>query len=59
MPVEIPTLFTASALAKDLGVSDAKVKKALKDLGLAPAAKKGCCSFYGEEALATLKAFFK
>jgi hypothetical protein len=59
MPTEAPTLTTASAMAKDLGVSDAKVKKAIKELGLAPAAKKGCCSFYDIEAMAKLKACFK
>ena len=59
MTTEAPTLSTASALAKDMGVSDAKVKKAIKELGLAPAAKKGCCSLYDVEALAKLKAFFK
>ena len=46
-------------MAKDLGVSEAKVKKAIQELGLAPTAKKGCCSFYNAEAMAKLKAFFK
>ena len=59
MTTEAPTLSTASALAKDMGVSDAKVKKAIKELGLTPAARKGCCSLYDDEALAKLKAFFK
>ena len=59
MTTEAPTLTTASVMAKDLGVSDAKVKKAIKELGLAPAAKKGCCSFYDAEAMAKLKVFFK
>lgn len=59
MPTEAPALITASALAKDLGVSDARVKKAIKDLKLAPAAKKGCCSFYDSEAILKLKAFLK
>ncbi|MDR3685274.1 MAG: hypothetical protein P4L11_16205, partial [Geothrix sp.] len=59
MPTEAPALSSASAMAKDLGVSDAKVKKAIQDLGLAAAAKKGCCSFYDAEAMAKLKAFFK
>jgi hypothetical protein len=59
MTTEAPTLSTASALAKDLGVSDAKLKKAIKELGLAPAAKKDCCSLYDVEAMAKLKTFFK
>ncbi len=59
MPTEAPTLTSATAIAKDLGLSDAKVKKAIKELGLAPAAKKGCCSLYDAEAMAQLKAFLK
>ncbi len=59
MPTEALTLTSASAMAKDLGISDAKVKKAIKELGLAPTAKKGCCSFYDAEAMAKLEAFFK
>jgi hypothetical protein len=59
MPVETPTLYTACALAKHLDVSEAKIKKAIKDLGLTPAAKKGCCSFYAAEELARLKAALK
>jgi hypothetical protein len=56
MPAETPTLYTASAMAKHLGVPEAKVKKAIKDIGLAPVAKKGCCAFYGTEEMAKLKA---
>lgn len=56
MPAETQNLQTAGAIAKELGVSDAKVKKAITELGLVPAAKKGCCSYYGPEDLAKLKA---
>jgi len=59
MPVETPTLYTASAMAKHLGLSEAKVKKAIKDMGLAPVAKRGCCAFYGAEELAKLKTSLK
>jgi len=59
MPTATPTLFTASAMAKDLGVSDAKVKKAIQELTLTPAAKKGCCTYYTPEDLAKLKAVLK
>ena len=59
MPVETPTLYTASALAKHLNVSEAKIKKAIKDMGLAPVAKKGCCAFYGTDEMAKLKAGLK
>lgn len=52
---DLTGLLTAGALAKELGVSDAKVKKAIKDLGLEPKAKKGVCAYYGKDALAKLK----
>ncbi len=48
-------LMTAANIAKDLGVSDAKVKKAIKELGLEPDAKKGVCCYYGESARAKIK----
>jgi len=56
MPTETPTLITAGALAKDLGVSDAKIKKAILQLGLVPTAKKGCCNYYTSEDKKKLKA---
>jgi len=59
MPTQAPTLITAGNMAKELGVSDAKVKKAIVELGLAPAAKKGCCTYYTAEDLQKLKAVFK
>ncbi len=48
-------LLTAGAIAKAVGASDAKVKKAIKDLGIRPKAKKGVCSYYGEEAVAKVR----
>jgi len=59
MPSETSNLSTAGAMAKELGVSDAKVKKAINELGLVPAQKKGCCSYYTGEDLAKLKAVLK
>lgn len=59
MPEETKTLLTASLMAKDLGVSDAKVKKAIKDLDIAPAAKKGCCSYYTAEDLKKIASALK
>jgi predicted transcriptional regulator with HTH domain len=56
MPNETPTLLTAGAMAKELGVSDAKVKKAIVELGLVPAAKKGCCNYFTTEDQKKLKA---
>lgn len=52
---DFSTLVTAGALAKELGVSDARVKKAIKDLGLEPKAKKGVCAYYGKDAVAKVK----
>jgi len=49
-------LLTAGAIAKALGAPDAKVKKAIKDLGIKPKAKKGVCSYYGPDAVAKVKA---
>lgn len=52
-------LLTAGAIAKELGLSDTKVKKAIKDLGLQPKAKKGVCCLYGRDALPKVKAAAK
>jgi len=49
-------VITAGNIAKELGVTDTKVKKAIKELGLEPAAKKGVCSFYARGAIAQIKA---
>jgi len=59
MATDSKTLMTAAALAKELGVSDAKVKKAIAELGLAPKEKKGACSYYGADALKKLQAALK
>lgn len=48
-------LLTAGAIAKALGASDAKVKKAIQQLAIKPKAKKGACSYYGPETLAKLR----
>jgi predicted ArsR family transcriptional regulator len=48
-------LVTAGNIAKELGVSDAKVKKALAALEIAPVAKKGVCSYYARSAVAKVK----
>jgi hypothetical protein len=48
-------LLTAGAMAKTLGASDAKVKSAIKSLGIQPAAKKGACAYYGPDAVARVK----
>jgi hypothetical protein len=50
-----PDLLSAGAIAKELGLPEAKVKKAIKDLQLAPKAKKGVCSLYGRDVLPKVK----
>jgi hypothetical protein len=52
-------LLTAGHIAQQLGVSDAKVKKALKDLSIEPAAKKGVCNYYSPDAVARVRAAVK
>jgi hypothetical protein len=49
-------VISAGNIAKELGVSDAKVKKAIKDLAIEPAAKRGVCNFYSRASVAAIKA---
>ena len=55
MPTDKTDLLTAGNIAKALGASDAKVKKALKDLGIEPTAKKGVCNMYAPAVVAKVK----
>ncbi|MGE5518029.1 MAG: hypothetical protein ACM31D_19670 [Bacteroidota bacterium] len=48
--------ISAGNIAKELGVSDAKVKKAIKEMALEPASKRGACCFYSRDAIARIKA---
>ena len=52
-------LLTAGNIAKQLGVSDGKVKKAIAELGIKPKAKKGVCNYYGSDTVGKLKAAVK
>ena len=52
-------LLTAGAIAQQLGASGAKVKKAIKDLGIEPAAKKGVCNYYAPGVVAKVKSALK
>ena len=49
-------LLTAGNIAKAIGASDAKVKKAIKDLAIKPKAKKGVCNYYSRDVLPKIKA---
>ncbi len=51
-----PDLLTAGDIAKMLKAPDAKVKKAIKDLAIQPAAKRGVCNLYGADAITKVKA---
>jgi len=59
MKTEQTDLLTAGTIAKTLSVSDAKVKKAITQLGIQPTAKKGICNLYSKDALAKIKAALK
>ena len=59
MATDSNALMTAGAIAKELGVPDAQVKKAITALALAPKAKKGACSYYGPEELKKIKGALK
>jgi predicted transcriptional regulator len=59
MAGEQKDMYTAGNIAKELGVSDAKVKKAIQALALKPVAKKGVCSYYGKDAIAKVKSALK
>jgi hypothetical protein len=51
--------ITAANIAKELGVSAGKVKKAIDELKLTPVAKKGVCSYYSRDAVKKIKASLK
>jgi hypothetical protein len=59
MKDEKADLLTAGNIAKKLAVSDAKVKKAIQELKLKPAAKKGVCSYYSPDSVAKIKTALK
>ncbi len=59
MPNQDSDLLTAGTIAKQLSVSDAKVKKAIQELGIKPVAKKGVCSYYSKDAVGKVKAAIK
>jgi hypothetical protein len=52
-------LLTAGAIAQQLALPGAKVKKAIADLKIKPAAKKGVCSYYSKDVLPKIKSAVK
>ena len=55
MPADKADLLTTGNIAKTLGVSDVKVKKAIQVLGIKPDAKKGVCNYYSKDAVKKIK----
>ncbi len=51
--------ITAGNIAKELGASPAKVKRAIEALKLAPVAKKGACSYYSRAQLKKIEGALK
>jgi hypothetical protein len=56
---DISDLLTAGKIAQELAIPGPKVKKAIADLKIKPAAKKGVCSYYSKDVLAKIKAAAK
>jgi hypothetical protein len=54
-----PELLTAAKIATELKVTDTKVKRAISELGLKPAAKKGACNYYAKTDVAKIKTALK
>lgn len=55
MQAKLGNLVTSGNIAKELGVSDARVKRLIKELGVKPKAKKGVCNYYSPDALPKIK----
>lgn len=48
-------LLSAAAIARELNVSEPKVKKAIKKLAIRPTAKRGVCCLYARDELPKIK----
>jgi len=59
MSIDVSDLFSAGAIAKKLSVSDAKVKKAIKEMDIEPVAKKGVCNYYSPDTVTKVKKSIK
>lgn len=46
---------TVGTIARELGVSDAKVKKAIEALQIEPVAKRGVCKLYAADIVDAVK----
>ncbi len=54
-----PDKLTAAAIAKELGLSEGKVKKAITALALEPVAKKGVCCYYARTSMEAIRGAVK
>ena len=52
-------LLSPAKVAEALGVSPAKVKKAIESIGLQPTSKKGICAYYDAAAVKKIQAALK
>jgi len=59
MKNETANLLTSSKIAEALGVSDPKVKKVIKELGIKPVTKKGVCNYYSKNELGKIEQVLK
>jgi len=59
MKADTTNLLTAGAVAKQLGVPDTKVKKAIVELNIKPTAKKGVCNMYSKDVIPKIKSALK
>ena len=59
MEPEKENLVTSGDMVKALGVSDAKIKKAIKELSIEPRAKRGVCNYYSRDDLAKIRKFLE
>jgi hypothetical protein len=55
VPVNEQATTTVGVIAKQLGVSDAKVKKAIETLKIEPVGKRGICKLYAPETAEAVK----
>ena len=53
------SMMTSAKLAEAWGVSPAKVKKAIAELGIEPDAKKGPCAYYSDVTAKKIKGALK
>ncbi|WP_370673868.1 hypothetical protein [Pleomorphomonas sp. PLEO] len=49
------TTVTVGVIAKEIGVSDAKVKKAIETLKIEPVGKRGICKLYASDVIEAVK----